>query len=264
MKDEHSLATLCAAFGVSQADCHRWKDAEPATRAREAARLCEAILVVHGEHRSVHDNPRVQRELPKHGRRHGRKRIARLMRAASLRGKCPRRFVPCITQSRRTEPIAPNRLAEQLQPTVPNQVWVSDIAHVRTGEGWLYVAAIMDLHNRRIVGWATGAGLAADLVLTALAMALRHRRPSCSTAAIAACSMPAAASVPLIETRLITSTNRKANLYDNAASSTASKPSTTICASAVPSAINPLWTLKPSSTNTPHPPSRVSTKPRQA
>ena len=168
---------------------------------------------MHGEHRGVYGSPRMLRALRLRGRHHSRKRIARLMKAAGLRGKCPRRFVPCTTQSGHAEPIAPNRLAAQPKPTAPNQVWVSDITYVRTAEGWLYVAAILDLYSRRIVGWATGASLAAELVLRALAMALRHRPPPAGLLyhrggggdkwgmemgepVLAASSMPAATSAP--------------------------------------------------------------------
>ena len=220
MKDEHSLAALCAAFGVSRPGYYRWKDAEPGVRAREDAELTEAIQAVHGEHRGVYGSPRMMRALRVCGRCHSRKRIARLMRAAGLRGKCPRRFVPLTTQSGHAEPIAPNRLAEQPKPTAPNQVWVSDITYVRTAEGWLYVAAILDLYSRRIVGWATGASLAAELVLAALTMALRHRRPPAGLLYHSdrgvqyACGDFRAA---LADARLVASMSRKGNCYDNAA-----------------------------------------------
>ena len=181
MKEAHSVAALCAALGVSRPGYYRWKGAEPGTRARGDAELSAVIRAVHGEHRGVYGSPRVLRVLRARGRHHGRKRVARLMRAEGLCGKCPRRFVPRTTQSRHDQPIAPNRLAAAPKPTSPNQVWVSDITYVRTAEGWLYVAAILDLYSRRIVGWATGESLAAELVLAALAMALRPRRPPTSS-----------------------------------------------------------------------------------
>ena len=218
MKDEHSLAALCAALDVSRPGYYRWKDAEPGVRARADAQLTETIRAVHGEHRGVYGSPRMLRALRVRGQNHGRKRIARLMKG--LRGKCPRRFVPCTTQSGHAEPIAPNRLAAQPKPTAPNQVWVSDITYVRTAEGWLYVAAILDLYSRRIVGWATGASLAAELVLRALAMALRHRCPPAGLLYHSdrgvqyACGDFRAA---LAEARLIASMSRKGNCYDNAA-----------------------------------------------
>jgi len=220
MKDEHSLATLCAALDVSRPGYYRWKDAEPGVRARADAQLTEAIRAVHGEHRGVYGSPGMMRALHARGQCHSRKRSARLMKVAGLRGKCPRRFVPCTTQSGHAEPIAPNRLAAQPKPTAPNQVWVSDITSVRTAEGWLYVAAILDLYSRRIVGWATGASLAAELVLRVLAMALRHRRPPAGLLYHSdrgvqyACGDFRAA---LAEARLVASMSRKGNCYDNAA-----------------------------------------------
>ena len=220
MKQEHSLAALCAALGVSRPGYYRWKEAEPGVRARADAQLTEAIRTVHGEHRGVYGSPRMLHALRLRGHRHSRKRIARLMKAAGLQGKCPRRFVPCTTQSGHTEPIAPNRLAAQPRPTAPNQVWVSDITCVRTAEGWLCVAAILDLYSRRIVGWATGASLAAELVLRALAMALRHRRPPAGLLYHSdrgvqyACGDFRAA---LADAHLVASMSRKGNCYDNAA-----------------------------------------------
>jgi transposase InsO family protein len=177
MKAQHSVAALCAALAVSRSGYYRWQQAAPSARAAEDARICAEIRTVHRESRGTYGSPRVMRELRRRGHAHSRKRVARLMQAAALRGSQPRRFVPQTTQSDHPEPISPNRLAEAPKPTGRDQVWVSDITYVRTAEGWLYVAAIMDLYSRRIVGWATGASLAAALVLRALTMALRHRRP---------------------------------------------------------------------------------------
>ena len=219
MKEDYSIAALCAALGVSRPGYYRWKGAEPGARARGDAELSAAIRAVHGEHRGVYGSPRVLRVLRACGRHHGRKRIARLMRAEGLCGKCPRRFVPRTTQSRHDQPIAPNRLAAAPKPTSPNQIWVSDMTYVRTAEGWLYVAAILDLYSRRIVGWATGESLAAELVLAALAMALRPRRPPAGLLYHSdrgvqyACGDFRAA---LAAAHLVASMSRKANCYDNA------------------------------------------------
>ncbi len=220
MKDAHTLAALCAAFGVSRPGYYRWKDAVPGARAREDAQLTEAIRAVHGEHRGVYGSPRVRQALRKHGRCHSRKRIARLMRAGGLRGKCPRRFTPRTTQSDHAEPIAPNRLAQAPEPTGPNQVWVSDITYVRTAEGWLYVAAILDLYSRRIVGWATDASLAAGMVLRALAMARHHRRPPLGLLYHSDRGVQYACGdfrTALADARFVASMSRKGNCYDNAA-----------------------------------------------
>jgi putative transposase len=177
MKVEHSVTMLCAVFDVKRSGYHAWVKAGASARERTDAQLLPQIRAVQAEHRGRYGAPRIQAELAAQGQRHGCKRIARLMRAAGLRGLCARRFVPQTTQSDHSEPIAPNRLAAAPAPTGPNQNWVTDLTYVRTDEGWLYVAVIVDLWSRRVVGWATGATLHATLALNALRMALRHRRP---------------------------------------------------------------------------------------
>ena len=220
MKAVHPVAALCAALAVSRSGYYRWQQAAPRARAAEDARISAAIHTVHRESRGTYGSPRVMRELRRRGHAHSRKRVARLMKTEELRGSQPRRFVPQTTQSGHTEPIAPNRLGEVPKPTGRDQVWVSDITYVRTAEGWLCVAAIMDLDSRRIVGWATGGSLAAELVLRALAMALRHRRPPAGLIYHSdrgvqyACGDFRAA---LADAQLVASMSRKGNCYDNAA-----------------------------------------------
>ena len=177
MKAEHSLAQLCAAFGVTRSGYHAWEQAAPSARAQADAALSVQIQAVYARHRGRYGSPRIQQELAAQGQRHGQKRIARLMRAAGLRGRGPRRFVPRTTDSAHDQPVAPNRLAQAPVPTGPNQIWVSDLTYVATREGWLYVAVILDLWSRRVVGWSAGPTLQACLVVAALRMALKHRQP---------------------------------------------------------------------------------------
>lgn len=177
MKSNHSLAALCAAFDVTRSGYHAWEHREPSLRARTDAQLQTAITAVHAAHRGRYGAPRIHAELQVQGLRHSRKRIARLLRCAGLRGLCARRYVPRTTDSRHAHPIAPNRLAAHAAPTGPNQIWVADLTYVPTTAGWLYVAVIMDLYSRRIIGWAAGASLATSTVLAALRMALTHRQP---------------------------------------------------------------------------------------
>lgn len=179
MKDQHSLAQLCAALDVTRSGYHTWTKAEPSPRAQTDAQLRERIATIHEKHRGRYGAPRIHQALRNEGACHGRKRIARLMREEQLQGRCPKRFVPRTTDSAHEHPIAPNRLAQRAAPTGPNQVWVSDLTYVATAEGWLYVAVILDLWSRRVVGWATGPSLQATLVLAALRMALRQRCPPC-------------------------------------------------------------------------------------
>ena len=116
-------------------------------------------------------------ELRKKGRRHGRNRIARLMKQEGLCGRQKGRYRVQTTDSNHDQPIAPNRLAEAPKATAPNQLWVADITYIETQEGWLYLAAILDLYSRKIVGWAMSERIDTLLVLKALAMALLHRHP---------------------------------------------------------------------------------------
>lgn len=177
MKPEHSLRQLCAAFDVKRSGYHAWSAGEASERERTDALLLLKIQAAHQHHKGRYGAPRIQHELAEQGDRHGCKRIARLMKAAGLRGLCPRRFVPCTTQSDHDHPIAPNLLAERPAPTGPNQTWVTDLTYVRTEEGWLYVAVLLDLWSRRVVGWATAATLHARLATSAVRMAIQHRRP---------------------------------------------------------------------------------------
>lgn len=144
MKNDHSLTQLCAALGVSRSGYYAWAKAEVSQRAQADAALRVKIRAVHQTHKSRYGAPRIQRELAAAGARHGGKRIARLMRAEGLRGLCSRRFVPRTTNSDHDQPIAPNQLAQRPLPTQANQTWVTDLTYVPTGEGWLYVAVILD------------------------------------------------------------------------------------------------------------------------
>lgn len=177
MKAEHSLAQLCAAFEVTRSGYHAWEKGGPGALAQADAELVIQIKAVYETHRGRYGSPRIQRELAARGRCHGRKRVARLMRATGLRGRHPKRFVPRTTDSAHDQPIAPNRLAQAPAPGGPNQIWVSDLTYVATREGWLYVAVILDLWSRRVVGWSAGPTLQACLVVAALRMALKHRQP---------------------------------------------------------------------------------------
>ncbi len=177
MKSDHSLAQLCAAFDVKRSGYHAWVQAGASLRARTDAALLPKIRAVFARHKGRYGSPRIQDELADQGARHGGKRIARLMKAAGLRGLCSRRFVPRTTHSDHEHPIAPNLLGERRAPIGPNQTWVTDLTYVRTGQGWLYVAVMLDLWSRRVVGWATAPTLHASLATRALQMALKHRHP---------------------------------------------------------------------------------------
>lgn len=177
MKTEHDLSVLIAVLGVTRSGYHAWVQAEAGVRAQGDAELLPEIAALHAEHRGRYGAPRLHRELASQGRKHGCKRIARLMKNAGLRGLSSKRYVPRTTQSDHDQPIAPNVLAERSAPTGPNQIWVNDLTYVPTAEGWLYVGVVLDLWSRQVVGWATGDTLHARLSGNALKMALRQRQP---------------------------------------------------------------------------------------
>jgi transposase InsO family protein len=162
----------------------------------------------------------VVKELRKQGRRHGRNRIARLMQQEGLCGRQKRRYRVQTTDSNHDQPIAPNRLAEAPKATAPNQLWVADITYIETKESWLYLAAIMDLYSRKVVGWAMSQRNDTVLVLKALGMALLHRNPPANLLFHSDRGVQYASGDyrhALSQAGLIASMSRSGNCYDNAA-----------------------------------------------
>ena len=135
LETEHSLADLCAAFGVSRSGYHAWKTRAPSARQRADETLSQTLCQAHTASRQTYGSPRLLATLRQQGHRTSRRRVRRLMRQHQLRTVVPRRFVPQTTDSRHDQPIAPNRLAQAPAPTGPNQVWVGDITCVPTQEG---------------------------------------------------------------------------------------------------------------------------------
>jgi transposase InsO family protein len=170
------IRLLCRTLQVSRAGFYAWQARPAASRAQADARLGVEIAAIHATSRQRYGSPRVHAELAARGRRTGRKRVARLMRARGLAARRRRRF-RVTTQSRHPFPIAPNVLARQFERAGPDQAWVTDITYIPTGEGWLYLAVVLDLCSRVAVGWAMTERITDDLTLAALGMALAHRRP---------------------------------------------------------------------------------------
>jgi putative transposase len=220
MTAEHTVAQLCAALGVTRSGYHAWLKAEPGKRQREDLDLTERIRANHVRHRKRYGAPRHHRELRAQGVRCGRKRVARLLRQAGLRGLCPRRFVPRTTLSGHGHPVAPNLLAERPAPTRLDEVWVCDLTYVRTDEGWIYMAIVMDLCSRRVVGWACSETLCASAALGALRMALTHRAPPVGLMIHSDRGVQYACADHrdlLAAAGLVASMSRPGNPYDNAA-----------------------------------------------
>jgi transposase InsO family protein len=221
MKSQHLIATLCEALEVSPSGYYDWekRKSSPAPRSLQEQLLKLEIQRIHQESRQTYGAARVQRQLRSQGWRHGRNRIARLMRQQGLCGRQKKRYRVVTTDSKHDQPIAPNRLAQMPKASRPNQVWVADITYVSTAEGWVYVAAILDLYSRRIVGWAVSQQINTALVLRALSMALTHRQPPAglvfhSDRGVQYASTEYRRALELA--RLVASMSRKANCYDNA------------------------------------------------
>ena len=168
---------MCRVLGVSPTGFYAWLERPPSARAQTDARLRVAIRAIHAESQRRYGSPRVHRELRAQDVRCGRKRVVRLMRAEGLRAKGHRRYRP-TTWTERTHRVAPNRLARRFQLRDLNQVWTADVTACWTGEGWLYLAIVLDLGSRRVVGWATSRAADQALTLTALTRALALRQPN--------------------------------------------------------------------------------------
>lgn len=171
----YRLGDLCAAFGVSRSGYHRWRSASQSARARQDAQFAEQLRELHGQSRGTYGRPRLTMALRQRGQRCSAKRVARLMRALDLRGVRRGRFRPQTTDSRHENGIAPNRLQDQPAPGKADEVWVADITYVATGEGWLYVAGVLDRCSRRVLGLALAARLDTALPEAALRQALTRR-----------------------------------------------------------------------------------------
>lgn len=173
-RTHYPIRVLCRTLEVSPSGYYAWRRRPPGARAQENARLLEAAKQAHHDSRDTYGSPRLHRALVRLGFRCGRHRVARLMRRAGLRGIPRRKFVR--TTQRTAEALGvPDRLERDFTAEASNQKWVSDITYVPTGEGWLYLATVVDLHSRRVVGWAMGAHMRAELVLEALKMAYAQR-----------------------------------------------------------------------------------------
>ena len=175
-KAHFPVAVLCRALQVSRAGFYAWAARPTPTRVQADRRLAVEIAAIHAESRRCYGSPRVHAELQARGHRTSRKRVVRLMRARGLAARRRRPF-RVTTDSTHDRPVAPNLLARRFTPGIPQRGWVTDITFIATGEGWLYLAVILDLFSRRVLGWALSERLTSPLPLEALRMALARRRP---------------------------------------------------------------------------------------
>jgi transposase InsO family protein len=174
----YPVTVLCTVMRVSRSGFYDYLDRfkNPKDRPDEAA-LQKRIKEIFDESRASYGSRRVAKQLKDEGRQIGRYKVRRIMRQLGLRAKTPRRF-KLTTDSRHSFPVAPNALNRNFDVDAPNKAWTADITYVWTFEGWLYLAVIMDLYSRQIVGWAMDKRMKKKLVLDALAMAYWQRKPS--------------------------------------------------------------------------------------
>jgi len=218
-KAQYPIAALCRALEVSRAGYYAWAARGPTQRDDADARLLTHVRLAHRASGGIYGSPRVHRELRAKGEVVGRHRVARLMRKARIVGVGKRRFRPKTTDSAHALPIAPNVLDRRFDIDAPNRVWVTDITYVATHEGWLFLAVVLDLFSRRVVGWAMSERVDQALATRALYMAIQSRKPEpgllhhsdrgCQYAAEGYRRVLADAGV-------IASMSRKGNCWDNA------------------------------------------------
>jgi putative transposase len=174
-KASFPVAVLCDALEVSRSGYYAWAKRGPSARTQDDVKLAVEVKAVHGRSRGRYGSPRVHRALRRKGVHVGEKRVARLMRENGLRGRRKRPFRK-TTDSNHAEPIAPNVLERNFVPEAPNHSWAGDVTYIATAEGFAFLAVLLDLYSRRVVGWAMSDTNDTSLALAALHGAARRRR----------------------------------------------------------------------------------------
>jgi putative transposase len=173
----YSILKMCRILNVSRSGYYQWYKRGDSHHKKRDLELKEKILHIFNKHKQRYGSPRIHDELRDMDIRCGKKRVERLMRELGIRARHKRQF-RVTTNSKHDHPVAPNLLNRQFKVNAPNKVWVADITYIRTFEGWLYLAAVMDLYSRKIVGWAMSDTISTELALSALRMAIQRRRPT--------------------------------------------------------------------------------------
>ena len=175
-QSEFPILLMCRVLAVSRSGYYVWLKHPESKKNQDDKALSKEITEIHRESFSTYGSPRVYRELKRRGKHPGENRVARLMRKDGLRAKTKRKF-KVTTDSRHNLPVAPNLLNREFTPEVPNQTWASDITYIWTAEGWLYLAVVMDLFSRAIIGWSMSERMTRELVINAFVMATKRRNP---------------------------------------------------------------------------------------
>lgn len=175
-RSEFELGIMCRVLHVSLSGYYAWRSRGESRRSRSNRALLVEIRAVHAASKRRYGSPRVHGELRARGRECNEKRVARLMREDGLRSRRSRKF-KATTDSKHSFPVAPNLLNREFEVSGPDEVWVSDITYIATREGWLYLAIVLDLFSRRIVGWSMSHRMTRALALNALSAAISSRNP---------------------------------------------------------------------------------------
>jgi len=173
-KANFPIQVLCRVLEVSRSGYYRWRDAEPSEHSKQDEQLKLEIKAIHSESRGTYGSPRVHAELQAKGFEIGRNRVARIMAEEGITGRRPARFCK-TTDSNHDKPIAPNLVERDFEPAAPNRIWAADITYIPTAAGWVYLAVVLDLFSRRVIGWAVADHMRTELVLEALDRALGTR-----------------------------------------------------------------------------------------
>jgi len=215
----HAVALMCRVLNVSRSGYYGWRGRPPSARAQSNVRLAADVQRIYTEHKGRTGAPRITQHLREEGQKVGKKRVAKVMQAERLRAKAARKY-KATTNSNHTLPVAPNLLEQDFTAAAPNCKWVSDITYVATDEGWLYLAVVLDLYSRLVVGWAMSERMTAQLVCDALRMALwRRKMPTGVIVHSDRGSQYCSADHQrlLRDNHLLCSMSKKGDCYDNAA-----------------------------------------------
>ena len=174
---DHPVEVVCDVLEVSRSGYYAWKVRPQSPQRLRRIQLAKKIQAVHADNRRVYGSPRIFKALQAQGEHVSENTVAKIMRLSGLRAKVKRKFVPRTTDSTHCQPIAPNVLDRQFQAAAPNRKWAGDITYIPTDEGWLYLAGVIDLYSRRLVGWSMTDHMQSDMVADALSMALARRQP---------------------------------------------------------------------------------------
>jgi len=216
--DEWPVRVQCAVLEVTPSGYYAWKKNPRSRRAEKDAKLRPIIQRTFDTYNGIYGSPRITAEVNAQGYRANHKQVERLMQEMGLNARPPKRHV-VTTNSKHGDPIAPDLLQQNFNAEKPNEKWVGDITYIETGEGWLYLATVLDLYSRKMVGWAFSDSLATPIVSDALAMAVKQRQP---TGALIfhsdrGCQYASAAyRTALTQANITPSMSRKGCCYDNA------------------------------------------------